>query len=348
MAGPANRLTGGGNGLFPDASDPLTAQAPTLADAWQHNAQVYQDWVEAQRQDGIAKGLIDPRTGELTEVGQSQQALQFALGFSSGGLAAAEAPLIGSAMVSRLRTSYKPPVVSPRAFEADYPGGAPVDGSGNLTQTVDGQPITARYVVGRRALQQPDVALTPPGINAISEGLLGATPTPVVARSRFIGRDAGRLTTGADPTTGDPAFNLVFDKNLPSGVRDDTIAHEVAHGINYLAGTIPQDGIKRELGQVYHTLNSPQPMSAGLSTPQNLYGYINAQAPGELMAESIRAYMQDPNYLKTAAPGVAARVRDYVNANPRLRDWIQFNSLAGLTAGGVAASDPGQQADPPQ
>lgn len=43
------------------------------------------------------------------------------------------------------------------------------------------------------------------------------------------------------------------------------------------------------------------------------------------MAEAIRAYMADPNYIKTVAPNVAARIRATVNDNPSLRDTIQFN-----------------------
>jgi hypothetical protein len=52
------------------------------------------------------------------------------------------------------------------------------------------------------------------------------------------------------------------------------------------------------------------------------------------MAEAIRAYMADPNHLKTVAPGTAKRIREHVNANPRLAPSIQFN--AGLAAMGLA------------
>ena len=53
------------------------------------------------------------------------------------------------------------------------------------------------------------------------------------------------------------------------------------------------------------------------------------------MAEAIRAYMADPNYLKTVAPEVAARIRAAVNTDPILSPHIQFNSLAGLLAAGA-------------
>ncbi|KQS79043.1 hypothetical protein ASG25_10680 [Rhizobium sp. Leaf384] len=55
------------------------------------------------------------------------------------------------------------------------------------------------------------------------------------------------------------------------------------------------------------------------------------------MTEAIRAYMADPNYIKTVAPETASRIRQCVNDNPRLRDIIQFNSVgaAGVLANGL-------------
>ncbi len=52
--------------------------------------------------------------------------------------------------------------------------------------------------------------------------------------------------------------------------------------------------------------------------------------------EAARAYMADPNYLKTDAPKTAARIREYVSPNPLTNRHIQFNSL--LAAAGVPAA----------
>ena len=52
------------------------------------------------------------------------------------------------------------------------------------------------------------------------------------------------------------------------------------------------------------------------------------------MAEAVRAYMADPNYLKTVAPRTAKAIRAAVNSHPRLRDIIQFNALAALAGRG--------------
>jgi hypothetical protein len=54
-------------------------------------------------------------------------------------------------------------------------------------------------------------------------------------------------------------------------------------------------------------------------------GCFDVDAQAELMAEAIRAYLQNPNYLKTVVPNVAARIRGAVNANPDLNRIIQFN-----------------------
>lgn len=60
----------------------------------------------------------------------------------------------------------------------------------------------------------------------------------------------------------------------------------------------------------------------------------------DLMAEAIRAYMHDPNYLKSLTPRVVATIRAAVNVHPTLSKLIQFNSLVlvalGLEAAGIA------------
>jgi len=62
------------------------------------------------------------------------------------------------------------------------------------------------------------------------------------------------------------------------------------------------------------------------------------------MGEAIRAYMANPNYLKSVAPRFAARIREYVNAHPELSKIIQFNALGGAVAiPALSANDGGQQ-----
>ena len=85
---------------------------------------------------------------------------------------------------------------------------------------------------------------------------------------------------------------------------------------------------------VYNTLNTGRERTRQLTGPQH-FRYKGDDISREYVAEAIRAYMADPNYLKTVAPNTAARIREFVNENPRLSKTIQFNSLAG---GAVAGS----------
>jgi hypothetical protein len=144
--------------------------------------------------------------------------------------------------------------------------------------------------------------------------------------------------------------------------RNFVVAHEVGHGINRIAGqptfgpkgtvfNIPQEGVVQQMRYVYNDLNNPtlayrreyspnvdpasNPSLRGYG-PEQL-GYPKAEVPGELMAETIRAYFADPNYIKTVAPKAAARAREFVNNHPQLSPIIQLNSATAPVAGPIAA-----------
>jgi hypothetical protein len=68
------------------------------------------------------------------------------------------------------------------------------------------------------------------------------------------------------------------------------------------------------------------------------FGYRGSDVQRELIAEAIRAYMADPNYLKTVAPETAKAIRAAVNNNPRLNRTIQFN-IGGVPVPGTPMSD---------
>jgi len=60
----------------------------------------------------------------------------------------------------------------------------------------------------------------------------------------------------------------------------------------------------------------------------------------ELWAEAIRAYKQDPNYMKTVAPNAAALIREHWNSNPTLRRILHFNSVgAGAGLGSYQSAE---------
>ena len=115
------------------------------------------------------------------------------------------------------------------------------------------------------------------------------------------------------------------------------IPHEVGHVVDQLASEIPTEGLSRELGQVYNTLNT------GRERTTNLMGRSTSVTRATKSAANIWRrpfrYMLDPNYLKTVAPKTAARIREYVNGNPALNKTIHLILVGvGLFGAGVLRS----------
>lgn len=173
---------------------------------------------------------------------------------------------------------------------------------------------------------EADVALTPAQLQSVGEGSVGAV---------YKAQPAGTFRRGVvgeyDPL--EQTIRLRGDISPAQGSR--LLQHETAHLIDEVAGQVPTGGIVRELRQVYNTLNTGAERTRHLTGPEHM-GYRAGEQPRELMAEAIRAYMADPNYLKTVAPNVAARIREAVNANPTLRPWVQFNTAAPFGLGLLA------------
>jgi hypothetical protein len=282
------------------------------------------------------------------------------------GLLRREAASGAESLASKSASLYNPPVKPPRPFAADYPSGAPADAAGRLTHDIEGRPLVAERIIGRRTLGGADETISPAELDALAEKILGRRPALAPASS------LPRRSVGAyDPSTG---RTFVY-KGLPAETKDMVAAHELAHGINDKAGefvsvklgrSIPiKPGTINEGKTVYNDLNNsylaaarkqnpdvdPKTVYWGTGvTPQKTFRYSDAEAPLEYNAEAIRAYMADPNYFKATAPRYAEQIREWVNTHPIVSKYLQFNSLAGLLTAGAtgAALDPNQLPIPPQ
>lgn len=100
--------------------------------------------------------------------------------------------------------------------------------------------------------------------------------------------------------------------------------HETGHVVDELAGRIPTVGLARDLDQIYSYGFDNRFRTTGLTRPGNVR-YRGDEVPREYMAEAIRQYMSAPDAMRERFPAVAARIREYVNANPDLNPYIQFN-----------------------
>jgi hypothetical protein len=235
---------------------------------------------------------------------------------------------------SKSASLYDPSAKPPRPFEADYPEGVSGEPGSPLSVDNGGTALTARNIVGRRVLGGADEALAPERLKSGAASVIGSPPVGVAGRA--IGGDAGRFHISHD-AEGEPDYKIFVDKGLPANSRDKVVTHEFGHVIDYFSRDIPTDGLLNELRPLYNTLNTGTERTRNLMGPQHL-GYKGEEIGREYMAEAIRAYMADPNYIKTVAPKTAARIREYVNTNPRLNKIIQFNGIAGaLPIGGAAA-----------
>ena len=232
---------------------------------------------------------------------------------------------------------YNPPDKPLRPFEADYPMGVSGEPGSPLLVDNRGTALTTENIVGRRTVGGADEALTPEGLDAAATSLLGKTPEGVAAGSLPRGSvGVYREVRGPDG----PERSIVYLKTLDPASAPRVIAHEFGHVLDEFAGRIPTEGLNVELRQLYNTLYTRQERTRYLTGPQRL-GYSEADVPRELMAEAIRAYMINPNYIKTVAPKTAARIREYVNNNPRINRVIQFNSgVAGVLGTGAVAGVP--------
>lgn len=235
---------------------------------------------------------------------------------------------------SKAVPGYNPPIKTPRAFEADYPNGAPADASGRLTHDIEGRPLGARHVAGRTHAGGGDAGIPEGAYVSLAEGATGGSPQAVAGRA--LGGDAGQYVVTRDRRSGKIVGRDIFvDQGLSPDAATRVLAHEVAHAINEIAGQIPTAGLNDELRGVYNTLFTGRERTTGRTGPQHL-GYKGDDIPRELMAEAVRGYMADPNYLKTVAPKTAKVIRRMVNEHPTLSRIIQFNSIAlPALAGGV-------------
>jgi hypothetical protein len=116
-----------------------------------------------------------------------------------------------------------------------------------------------------------------------------------------------------------------YERDLTDDQVPRVVAHEVGHAIDSLSGKIDTKGLSTELKQVYHDLATGRQGETKKQTlPQHL-GYPAKEVRDEMVAEAVRAYIVDPNYLKSVAPKTAKRIREAVNTDPRIAKVIQFN-----------------------
>ena len=284
---------------------------------------------------------------------------------------------------------YNPPAMPERPFEADYPredwpDGPPVDAQGRLMQDMDRKPLDQNAaIIGRN--KAPGYGAGSEADRPLRDRIAVIQTLKQAGSSlERIPRSSDQTSGGWAPTfdaksrfTGRGSAQIADDLDRPIAGLDDqeviVLSHELAHSIDFKGGPkalrarnmgdfndrkwgIDHKGMRPEaraqlesqLERIYRDLNNPVDGPVEIRTPKD-HGYEAIDADRELWAEAIRAYMYDPNYIKTVAPEVAFMIRDHVNRNKSLRKTIQFNAIptivgvGGLGLGAAALS--GQPAE---
>lgn len=225
-----------------------------------------------------------------------------------------------------------PPQKLQRPFNDDYPRSPRHDGQGRLEETIDGHRLDAPFVAGRQRVREGDVGIPPNDARKIAEALVGTSPAEV-PRS-VLGRNLGTYDSRG----------IRYRDDLDDLAKTKVINHELGHAIDEISGQIKSDGIKSELARLYSgSVSGDFDRTRNLTLPEHV-GYRKAESDREMMAEAIRIYMTDPNYLKTVAPKTAKRIRETVNTNPKIARTLQFNSLiAGGILSGAAYNQEAEQ-----
>jgi hypothetical protein len=236
---------------------------------------------------------------------------------------------------------FEPPAKPPRPYRADYPWVDPADASGRLVADIEGRPLTAKYIAGRRMAGGKDVGLEPQEIHSIIEHTIGMPPE--LMSDIEMGGENGVYLPRHDEKGLPTQPDMFINNELTDQQKQLVMAHEASHMIEDHAvgpGKVPIRGLESELEPVYSTLNSGVEGREPLLLPKDR-GYSEHESPYELVAEGMRAYLTNPNYFKEVAPKSAAAFRAFFNSHPQLSKWIQFNGLGGLAVlGGANGSIP--------
>lgn len=235
---------------------------------------------------------------------------------------------------------YDPKPTQQRPFHDDYPKGIEGPDGSRLALDSDGRPVAPTAIIaGRRTVGGLDEGFSRVDTDRIASEM-GISRSLFPRTGPELGGDAGRYVRNGDDR------RVYVDNSLPDDQAGRVFSHEIGHRIDDsvfgLIGPkgsrIPADGLSKELRQIYSDLNSSMYVRKGkIGASPESQGYAADKTDAELMAEAIRAYMRDPNYIKTIAPQTAARIRSFVNDNPNLNKIVHFNSIGGAGLLGFGA-----------
>jgi hypothetical protein len=233
----------------------------------------------------------------------------------------------------------------PRDFSLDYPKKSlfddagnlrkdVVDDTGNLLKDIEARKLTAKRIAGRRRINEPDQALSSDDVYSILGKDLNAVIYPV-GSNELVRGGIGQVEMYKPP-------HVKFWNELPGDQVDTVMGHELGHILEEIGGRIRTDGLEDELNLLYSELNTGR-SGPPLYLPEHR-GYPDYMVPREKAAEALRAYVSDPNMMKTVAPKTAAMLRKY-NSHPWFAKYLQLNGIPFGAAVGTSAAVTSQEGE---
>jgi len=306
----------------------------------------YQLWPERAVRDTLAlprdvmvaaQQYVPGRRGEDAELNDPliERAADAAMLVMGGTFAGAPRGSLGAGPVRRVDSPassfaarpglmFDPPRKRRRTFEEEYPSGARFGAAEHLLVDMEGRRLIARYFVGRRVRDAQGFGLDPEEFAPLIHELARKFPTSSAPKlEKLFG----------EPTYTPEPFWLESLNTLMSTQRETIkgFGYELGQVIDEIVGGISIKGLLPELRGVFNTLNNPSrslraidAAAGALFTPKEAGFKIN-EIRRVYIAEAIRAYLIDPNYLKTVAPNTARAIRAAVNGHPKLSKILQFN-----------------------
>lgn len=239
---------------------------------------------------------------------------------------------------------YDHPKMPPRPLEMDYKWTPDEHPDGRYKIDMEGRELKAPpHRIAGRSSAKGDQPIDPREIDNIIFDLTGSRTRGIPAEklSREAGLKEDEVMFGR---TWFDAFSRPVGVDVASELTPEQASkvrgHELGHVIDLAVGQMSKWwelwGIRGELERNYHVAVTGTPAKGRLRTPKDERYKTWKQQRRELVAEAFRSYMTSPGEFKANYPRTAARIRAFVNLNPRVNHFIQFNSVAApMAVGGL-------------
>ena len=177
----------------------------------------------AESVGGATGGLLGIMAGAKSDLSKPLAALTRFSGVAPNGIIARR---LAEPKASMLPCIYNPKPIDQRPSNVDYPqGSAGPDGS-RIAFDIDGRPLTARYIAGRRVGDGMDEGVSGIDANRIADGL-GIRQQNTARCSPALRGDTGRYNSGPDRS-------IVNDEELPGNLARRVFDTELVHRIDDL------------------------------------------------------------------------------------------------------------------